>query len=113
MDRLNVQPKLPIPVTNATYNEANQMLTFQPEGETEWQMTYDENGNLTSITNSCGTTTYTWDARNRLVGINGFTADCSPLTAHFKYDALGRRIEKTINGETIQYLYDGFVSRIC
>jgi len=107
MDRLNVQPKLPTPVVSATYNEANQMLTFQPEGDTEWQMTYDENGNLTSITNSCGTTTYTWDARNRLVAINGFTADCSPLTAHFKYDALGRRIEKTINGRTIQYLYDG------
>jgi len=107
MDRLNVTPKLPIPVTNATYNEANQLLTFQPEGDAVWDLSYDENGNLTSINNSCGTTTYTWDARNRLVGINGFTADCSPLTAHFKYDALGRRIEKTINGRTVQYLYDG------
>ena len=29
------------------------------------------------------------------------------LTAMFEYDALGRRIEKTINGRTIQYLYDG------
>ncbi len=107
MDKLNVQPKLPTSVVSATYNEANQMQTFQPEGDVEWSMIYDENGNLTSITNSCGTTTYTWDARNRLVEINGFTADCSPLTANFKYDALGRRIEKTINGRTIQYLYDG------
>ncbi len=107
MDRLNVTPKLSTPVVNATYNEANQMLTFQPEGDTEWQMSYDENGNLTSVTNSCGTTNFIWDARNRLIGINGFTADCSPLTANFKYDALGRRIEKTTNGETIQYLYDG------
>lgn len=32
MDRLNVTPKLPTPVVNATYNSANQMLTFQPEG---------------------------------------------------------------------------------
>jgi RHS repeat-associated protein len=29
------------------------------------------------------------------------------LNASFRYDALGRRIEKTINGRTIQYLYDG------
>ncbi|MEW6108478.1 MAG: hypothetical protein AB1632_04810 [Nitrospirota bacterium] len=53
------------------------------------------------------TTTYSWDARNRLVGINGFNTDCGSLTASFKYDALGRRIEKTINGITTQYLYDG------
>ena len=59
------------------------------------------------MTNSCGTTTYDWDARNRLSEISGFDALCSPLTANFKYDALGRRIEKTINGKTIQYLYDG------
>ena len=70
-------------------------------------MTYDDNGNLTSITNSCGTTTYTWDAKNKLIGIEGFDENCNPLSASFKYDALGRRIEKTINGKTIQYLYDG------
>jgi len=70
-------------------------------------MTYDENGNLTSVTNNCGTTTYTWDVRNRLIGINGFKPDCTALTASFKYDALGRRYEKTINGTTTQYVYDG------
>ena len=116
MDRLNVQPKLPTPVASATYNEANQMLTFQPENDATWSMTYDENGNLTSITNSCGTTTYTWDARNRLIGINGYDAICHRLYASFKYDALGRRIEKTIERcsspdsclqSTVSYLYDG------
>ncbi len=59
------------------------------------------------LPNSCGTTAYTWDARNRLTDINGFNTDCSALSADFKYDALGRRIEKTVNGRTIQYLYDG------
>ncbi len=52
MDRLNVMLKLPKPVVSATYNEANQMLTFQPKNDVIWNMTYDENGNLTSITNS-------------------------------------------------------------
>jgi len=93
--------------TGITYNEANQMLTFTPSGGSTKNITYDENGNLLTVTNNCGTTTYSWDARNRLVGINGFKTDCSALTASFKYDALGRRYEKTINGVTTQYVYDG------
>ncbi|MBI5747840.1 MAG: RHS repeat-associated core domain-containing protein, partial [Nitrospinae bacterium] len=94
-------------VTSASYNEANEMLTFVPATSSAKNMTYDENRNLKSMTNSCGTTTYTWDVRNRLSSISGFKPDCSSLTASFKYDALGRRIEKTINGVTTQYLYDG------
>ncbi|NJD56185.1 MAG: RHS repeat-associated core domain-containing protein [Nitrospirae bacterium] len=70
-------------------------------------MTYDDNGNMKTVTNTCGTTTYTWDARDRLTAINGFTPTCFSLTASFKYDALGRRYEKTINGVTTQYVYDG------
>jgi len=113
MNRQSATLPLPNPASNINYNQANQMLTFQPSTEPVKNMSYDENGNMTSITNGCGTTTYTWDARNRLVGINGFTSTstststCTSLTASFRYDALGRRIEKTINGRTIQYLYDG------
>lgn len=103
MNRLNVPAKLPNPASNITYNQANQMLTFDDKA-----ITYDENGNMTTVTNTCGTTTYTWDARNRLEDISGYNPDCSPLTASFKYDALGRRIEKTIYGKTTQYLYDGW-----
>ena len=102
MNRPAVNLPSPNPVSNTSYNEANQMLTFNNK-----IMTYDENGNMTSVTNGCGTTTYTWDVRNRLIGIAGYKPDCTPLTASFKYDALSRRIEKTITGEAIQYLYDG------
>jgi RHS repeat-associated protein len=62
---------------------------------------------MQTVTNKCGTTTFTWNARNQLAGINGFKADCSTLTAAFKYDALGRRYEKNVNGATLQYVYDG------
>jgi len=68
---------------------------------------YDANGNIISVTNSCGATTFTWDVRNGLAGMNGFKPDCTALTASFKYDAVGRRIEKMINGTTTKYLYDG------
>ncbi len=54
-----------------------------------------------------GVTAFKSIARNQLAGISGFNSDCSALTASFKYDGLGRRIEKTINGRTIDYLYDG------
>ncbi len=102
MNRPSVTLPLPNQASNTSYNDANQMLTFSDKN-----ITYDDNGNMTSVTNSCGTTNYAWDARNRLVGITGYKSDCTPLTASFEYDALGRRIEKTINGRTIQYLYDG------
>ena len=93
MDRLNVTPKLPVPVSNTTYDDANRMLTINGQS-----LTYDLNGNLIQK----GDTTYVWDARNRLVQIVN-----PSMTASFKYDALNRRIEKTVNGRTTQYLYDG------
>jgi RHS repeat-associated protein len=102
MNRPSVTLPLPNPASNTSYNEANQMLTFNDKN-----IVYDNNGNMTSVTNACGTTTYTWNARNQLAGINGFKPDCSSLTASFNYDSLNRRIEKTINGLTTKYRYDG------
>ena len=107
MERVGVPVKLPNPASNINYNQANQMLTFQPETQSAKNMVYDENGNMTSVTNGCGTTNYIWNARNQLIGINGFDSACASLTASFKYDALGRRTEKTVNAKTTQYLYDG------
>ncbi|KAF4516232.1 hypothetical protein B566_EDAN000472 [Ephemera danica] len=88
-----------LPATlQATYDAANEQLSLNSPTP---NMTYDANGNLTSRTDSTGTTTYTWDPRNRLIAVNG-----PNLTATFTYDALNRRISKTINGVTTQYLYD-------
>src|SRR5712691_13207091 len=81
----------PPAASSASYNVNNQL--------TQWKgatLTYDANGNLTSD----GTNTYTWNARNQLVSING------PVPASFQYDPFGRRVSKTIGGMT-QYLYDG------
>lgn len=73
-------------------------------GET---FTYDGNGNIVTRTDSSGTTTYAYDAENRLIQAilsNG-------IIAQYKYDPLGRRIEKdvTVSGTTTpkKYLYDG------
>jgi len=53
---------LPNAVASATYDAANEQTAFA--GAT---LTYDANGNLLTQTDTSGTTTYTWDARDRLV----------------------------------------------
>jgi RHS repeat-associated protein len=65
--------------------------------------TYDNNGNMTSRTDGLGTTTYQYNAENRLIGINksGGTAII------YRYDPFGKRIEKNVNGTITRYLYDG------
>ena len=83
---------LPAAVASATYDAANEQTAFA--GAT---LQYDANGNLTND----GTSTYVWDARNRLVSMSGGS------TASFKYDALGRRTSKTVNSIASQFLYDG------
>jgi RHS repeat-associated protein len=60
--------------------------------------TYDANGNLTSD----GTNTYSWNARNHLVGLSGGTS------ATFANDGTNRRSGKTVNGTTTNFLWDEF-----
>ena len=65
---------------------------------------YDLNGNLVSRTDSTGTTQYAWDFENRLRQVtlpNG-------LTVTYKYDALGRRIQRIPStGVSTSFVYDG------
>jgi RHS repeat-associated protein len=84
---------LPQALTATSYNAANHQTGFGGQS-----LSYDDNGNLTGD----GTTTYTWNARNQLVSISR-----TGLTASFQYDAVGRRKSKTINGNTVSFLYDG------
>lgn len=83
---------LPAPIGAATYDPANRGVTFDT-----LTLSFDANGNLIND----GTNTYTWDARARLVSISG------GVTAAFQYDPFGRRIRKTISGQTTDLLYDG------
>ena len=91
------QTLLPDAVASAQYDAANQQLQFGDSA-----MTYDLAGNLTSVTNASGVTTFNWDARQRLTGLNG-----PGMTAAFVYDPLGRRRSREINTQTVQHFYDG------
>ena len=87
---------MPEPVTATSYDANNRQLTFGDK-----ILAYDDNGNLQSITDSNGTTLYSWNARNQLVGISG-----PSVNASFVYDGIGRREKKTINGNLTEFLYD-------
>jgi RHS repeat-associated protein len=84
---------LPTIVATTSYNDANRQTSFGGQSQS-----YDLNGNLTSD----GVNSYTWNAREQLISISG-----SGLNAGFLYDAVGRRISKTINGVTTALLYNG------
>jgi YD repeat-containing protein len=84
-------------VSSTNYNTANHQTTFGDK-----TLTYDNNGNLTSIVDASGTTLYTWNARNQLTGMSG-----PNVSASFVYDGLGRREKKTVNDSLTEFLFDG------
>jgi len=61
----------------------------------------DDNGNLIEDGNGKG---FGYDYENRLVAIAG---EDGTFSITYKYDALGRRIEKSVAGNTTHYYYDG------
>jgi RHS repeat-associated protein len=88
---------LPEVISTTNYNAANRQLTFGNK-----TLTYDDNGNLTSIIDTSGTTLYTWNARNQLTGISG-----PGVSTSFVYDGVWRREKKTINSNLTEFLFDG------
>lgn len=79
-----------------SYNNANQLT-----GGNGITPTYDDNGSM--LTDDQGRT-LAWNARRQLVEI----VDGISIVANFEYDALGRRIKKTIGAEPqVEYLHDG------
>ncbi len=83
-----------------THDNANRLTA-----DAAFDFIYDANGNLSSKTErSTGNiTAYTYDAENRLVRIN-FPAGTSST---YRYDGLGRRIEKNVDGQITRFVYDG------
>ena len=76
-------------------NNLNQYTQFDA-----LSLAYDGNGNLSQK----GTAHYTYDYRNQLMSVQDGTK-----TTTFKYDVLGRRIEKSATGSSpVRYYYDGY-----
>ena len=83
-----------------THDDLNRLLE-----DDQFTYTYDNNGNLATKTdkNTSDLTTYQWDAQDQLIQID--RPDSTTVT--YKYDGLGRRIEKNVAGAVTRYVYDG------
>ena len=82
------------------HNAANQLLE-----DDEYVYGYDDNGNLaTRVRTSDGDTAlYTYDAEDRLIRVES----TGGRWVTYRYDALGRRIEKNVNDTSTRYAYSG------
>ena len=83
------------------FNTANQLLE-----DANFTYQYDNNGNMIQKTAKIGgaVTIYEYDAENKLVRVVS-----SNITANYKYDGLGRRVEKEVvsgSATTTRYVYD-------
>jgi RHS repeat-associated protein len=78
------------------YNSSNELISTPSTS-----YTYDNDGN--TVTKSDGTR-YTWDYENRLTSV---TLPGGAGTVTFKYDPLGRRIQKSGPSGALSYVYDG------
>jgi len=98
-----------IPVTAADYsansitNKYQVIITNSGVAKT---LTFDLNGNETSVVTATSTNTYQWDAANRLLSVTGTTNQ-----SLFTYDGLGRRVQivELTNGvamSTNKFLWD-------
>jgi RHS repeat-associated protein len=95
-------------VGNRTSSQLSASYGYQPFNRLTNTATasysYDTNGNLTSKTDSGGTTQYAWDFESRLKQVtlpNGSTVT-------YKYDAIGRRIQRArTGGISTNFIYDG------
>src|SRR5262249_53199895 len=94
-------------VGNRTSSQLNGTYSYQPRNKLTSTSTasysYDNNGNPVSKTDGSGTTLYGWDEENRLKQVTL----PSGLVVNYKYDALGRRIQRTTSaGADERYVYD-------
>jgi RHS repeat-associated protein len=90
-----------MPVANLANVKGNRLLM---QGDRHYD--YDAFGNLCRERRGAGqklVTEYRYDVQHRLIGVSLSGGS----TASYKYDAFGRRIEKTVDGHTTEFLWQG------
>jgi len=95
-------------VGNRTSSHRSAVYGYQPNNRLMSTDTgsylYDSNGNMTGKSDSAGTTQFVWDFENRLTNV----VTPSAGVVAYKYDALGRRIQRTpSSGISTNFSYDG------
>lgn len=81
--------------TSYVTNNLNQYTSYSTTTTTA--LGHDSNGNLISE----GVRTFQYDVENRIIAVDGGS------TSSYGYDALGRRVRKTVAGTTTWFYHDG------
>jgi RHS repeat-associated protein len=116
-----------------TYDPLNRLTAADYSDGTYYHYTYDAVGNRLSETTQDGTTTYVYDAANRLVSVNGvpnvwdnngnllsdgantysydsanrlISVTNATTSSNYSYNGLGDRLQQTVDGETTTYTLD-------
>ncbi len=98
--------------TTTYYNALSQMIENSPPDvidQLPTLYTYDGVGNVLTKTDGSGTTIYTYDADNRLIGItytNTTSGYVQPNAVTYQYDADGNRTQMGDGTGTTSYTYD-------
>ena len=88
---------------NYTVNNLNQYTTISGGSQSSaTAIKYDDDGNMTLLTDVNGTTTYTYDTLNRLVAVKNITKG---IDWSCQYDVFGNRVSVTDNGVTTERIY--------
>ncbi len=110
---LNTYPEVRETPFVATYDAADRMSSITLKGtgvggvDEAFSLAYDNIGNLTEKrkADNSDVTTYGWNGKSQLVTLT--RTGTNALAVNFKYDALGRRNERNINGDVTRFVYDG------
>ncbi len=88
-----------------SYNSRNQLtaITDALDAAQSTSYQYDANGNQTIKSKNGVTTTFIYDARDKLLSV----VEAQTTLGQFRYDYQGMRIEKRGDGGLIRYSYDG------
>lgn len=92
-----------------TYNNFNQLIKWG-ENNNQTIFTYNRNGQLATEVTVGKNLSYHYNAVGRLVTIKNNDI----VLANYQYDPYGRRISKTVNGETTYYIYtdEGLIAEL-
>jgi RHS repeat-associated protein len=92
------------------YDESGRIMTSNPGAEHERTYTYDNNGNLTSISSPSTpyyNRVYEYDALNRLIHTEMPWKDID-----YTYDDVGNRLTKTVDGHIEDYSYSAGTNKL-
>ncbi len=103
-------PSTPVPVSfdeTASYTPANRLIDKidAKNSAHSFDYDYDSRGNMTNAVSPTQSYSFTYDEDNRVRSVGWATASTN-VTIHNTYDALGRRVARSVNGKETRYVLD-------